>query len=92
IRKGHSPFKPDREHLHHICLRAGLSPLQALSFICTLAMLFAAAGIALECNHVPELLSFGLFMLAFVLYFVGLNSVWRMLAWVRRMLGRTSSV
>jgi UDP-GlcNAc:undecaprenyl-phosphate GlcNAc-1-phosphate transferase len=25
MRKGHSPFKPDREHLHHICERMGLS-------------------------------------------------------------------
>ncbi|MGL5030542.1 MAG: UDP-N-acetylglucosamine--undecaprenyl-phosphate N-acetylglucosaminephosphotransferase [Aeromonas sp.] len=84
IRKGHSPFKPDREHLHHICLRAGLSPLQALCFICTLAVMFASIGIALEYYHVPELLSFALFLLAFGLYFVGLNSVWRMLAWLRR--------
>ncbi|MCE7627551.1 UDP-N-acetylglucosamine--undecaprenyl-phosphate N-acetylglucosaminephosphotransferase, partial [Vibrio fluvialis] len=28
IRRGDSPFKPDREHLHHICQRLGLSSRQ----------------------------------------------------------------
>lgn len=83
VRKGHSPFKPDREHLHHICLRAGLSPLQALSLICMLAILFATIGITLESYRVPELVSLFLFLLVFSLYFVGLNAVWRLLAWLR---------
>ncbi|MGL5129721.1 MAG: UDP-N-acetylglucosamine--undecaprenyl-phosphate N-acetylglucosaminephosphotransferase [Aeromonas popoffii] len=88
IRKGHSPFKPDREHLHHICLRAGLSPHQALCFICTLALVYAAIGITLESIHAPEMLSFVLFLLVFSLYFIGLNSVWRVLAWLRLVVGR----
>lgn len=25
IKHGRSPFRPDRDHLHHICQRAGLS-------------------------------------------------------------------
>ena len=28
IKRGESPFKPDRDHLHHIFQRLGLSPLQ----------------------------------------------------------------
>ncbi|MGL4937297.1 UDP-N-acetylglucosamine--undecaprenyl-phosphate N-acetylglucosaminephosphotransferase [Shewanella sp.] len=88
IRKGHSPFKPDREHLHHVCLRAGLSPHQALCFICMLALIYAAVGITLESVNAPELLSFVLFLLAFSLYFIGLNSVWRVLAWLHRVARR----
>jgi UDP-GlcNAc:undecaprenyl-phosphate GlcNAc-1-phosphate transferase len=28
IKRGRSPFRPDRVHLHHICQRAGLSKAQ----------------------------------------------------------------
>ncbi|WP_421244588.1 UDP-N-acetylglucosamine--undecaprenyl-phosphate N-acetylglucosaminephosphotransferase [Aeromonas sp. 601019] len=84
IRKGHSPFKPDREHLHHICMRAGLSPNQALCFICFLATVCAVIGIYFESIRAPELLSFILFLCFFMLYLWGLNSIWRFLAWIRR--------
>lgn len=84
IRKGGSPFRPDREHLHHICMRAGLSPLQSLFFICSLGSIFALIGIVLESLNIPELVSFILFVLFFLLYIWGVNSIWRLLAWIRR--------
>ena len=84
IRKGHSPFKPDREHLHHICLRAGLSYRQTLFSICLLAVLLAASGIILEAMNVPEVISLLLFMVFFLLYFTGVNVIWRILAWLRK--------
>ena len=83
VRKGHSPFKPDREHLHHICLRAGLTAHQALLFICFLAVTCALAGITLEFYNIPEIVSLLLFLLVFLLYFFGVNAVWRILAWIR---------
>jgi UDP-GlcNAc:undecaprenyl-phosphate GlcNAc-1-phosphate transferase len=84
IRKGGSPFRPDREHLHHICMRAGLSPFQSLLFICSLGSVYALIGILLESFNIPELASFILFILFFTLYIWGVNSVWRLLAWIRR--------
>ncbi|MBL0500219.1 UDP-N-acetylglucosamine--undecaprenyl-phosphate N-acetylglucosaminephosphotransferase [Aeromonas caviae] len=83
IRKGVSPFKPDREHLHHICLRAGLSSHQALVVICGTATLLAVTGIVLEYGAVPEWISLLLFSLVFVLYYQMLNNIWRILAWVK---------
>ncbi|MDX7686076.1 UDP-N-acetylglucosamine--undecaprenyl-phosphate N-acetylglucosaminephosphotransferase [Aeromonas caviae] len=83
IRKGVSPFKPDREHLHHICLRAGLSSHQALIMICSIAALLAAMGICLEYGAVPEWFSLLLFILVFILYYQLINNIWRILAWVR---------
>ncbi|MFM5093550.1 UDP-N-acetylglucosamine--undecaprenyl-phosphate N-acetylglucosaminephosphotransferase [Aeromonas rivipollensis] len=83
IRKGASPFKPDREHLHHICLRAGLSSHQALVVICGVAILLAAVGIALEYRGVPEWISLLLFVLVFFCYYQLLNNIWRILAWIR---------
>ncbi|MFM5558204.1 MULTISPECIES: UDP-N-acetylglucosamine--undecaprenyl-phosphate N-acetylglucosaminephosphotransferase [Aeromonas] len=83
IRKGASPFKPDREHLHHICLRAGLSSHQALVVICGVATLLAVVGIALEYGGVPEWISLLLFALVFFLYYQLLNNIWRILATLR---------
>lgn len=84
IRKGHSPFKPDREHLHHICLRAGLSSRTTLFFICVLALLLVIIGIAIEAGNIPELISLILFFLVFFIYFLGVNSIWRVLSWLRK--------
>lgn len=83
IRKGVSTFKPDREHLHHICLRAGLSSHQALVVICGTAALLAIVGIALEYGAVPEWISLLLFALVFVLYYHLLNNIWRILARIK---------
>lgn len=83
IRKGVSPFKPDREHLHHICLRAGLSSHQALILICSVAALLAAIGIGLEYGAVPEWVSLLLFVSVFILYYQLLNNIWRILATVK---------
>ncbi|GJB03942.1 hypothetical protein KAM477_40680 [Aeromonas caviae] len=83
IRKGVSPFKPDREHLHHICLRAGLSSHQALVVICGTATLLAVAGIILEYGGVPEWVSLLLFALVFFLYYQLLHNIWRILARIK---------
>lgn len=83
IRKGHSPFKPDREHLHHICLRAGLSSNQALIMICCNAGLLAAIGIGLEYSAVPEWISLLLFIFIFIIYYQILSNIWCILAKVR---------
>lgn len=83
IRKGVSPFKPDREHLHHICLRAGLSSHQALVVICGTATLLAVVGIALEYGGVPEWISLLLFTLIFFLYYQLLNNIWRILSRIK---------
>lgn len=83
IRKGVSPFKPDREHLHHICMRAGLSSHQALIVICSIASLLAAAGIGLEYGAVPEWISLLLFILVFIFYYQLISNIWRILARIR---------
>ncbi|MFC5705286.1 UDP-N-acetylglucosamine--undecaprenyl-phosphate N-acetylglucosaminephosphotransferase [Aeromonas eucrenophila] len=83
IRKGVSPFRPDREHLHHICLRAGLSSHQALIVICGVAIFLAGAGIGLEYGSVPEWISFLLFSSVFFIYYQLLNNIWRILAWMK---------
>lgn len=92
VRRGHSPFKPDREHLHHICQRLGLGPKQTLISICLIAALFASFGIYGEVRSVPEVIMFGLFVTSFMLYSVILTYIWRITTFVRSKLGRESEV
>lgn len=84
IRKGSSPFKPDREHLHHILMRGGLTPRQTLMVIVSAAILFAVIGIISEHNGVTESMMLSAFLAASVGYFWLITRVWRVLAWVRR--------
>lgn len=84
IRRGDSPFKPDREHLHHIFQRLGLGPKQTLIAICSIAALYAAFGIYGEAAHVSEVTMFGLFILCFTIYSVTLAYIWRITSFIRR--------
>lgn len=68
IKQKKSPFKPDREHLHHICQRIGCTPVQTLIIICFIAAIFAGIGIVGEVFNVPEFYMFYGFILLFVIY------------------------
>lgn len=83
IRRGCSPFKPDREHLHHIFQRLGLNSAQTSIVICLIATGFAAIGILGEINGVSEAVMFYSFILCFTTYTLILNYVWRITAWIR---------
>ncbi|MDO6707161.1 UDP-N-acetylglucosamine--undecaprenyl-phosphate N-acetylglucosaminephosphotransferase [Photobacterium sp. 1_MG-2023] len=69
VKRGDSPFKPDREHLHHIFQRMGLNSTQTLIAICTIATLLCGVGIYGEIANVPEYVMFWLFIACFVAYF-----------------------
>ncbi len=88
IRKGHSPFKPDREHLHHICQRIGLSSRLTLVFICLLASAFAGIGIAGELYNINETAMFIGFLVLFAVYFYTISHIFRITAKVRQWLGK----
>jgi UDP-GlcNAc:undecaprenyl-phosphate GlcNAc-1-phosphate transferase len=70
IKQGKSPFKPDREHLHHICQRLGFSSIQTLLFICTIAAFFASIGILGEILNFSEFVMFYSFILVFSIYLI----------------------
>ncbi|TLS69317.1 UDP-N-acetylglucosamine--undecaprenyl-phosphate N-acetylglucosaminephosphotransferase [Photobacterium damselae] len=82
IRKGHSPFKPDREHLHHICQRIGLSPLMTLFVICFMASICAGIGIWADLSGVAESTMFIAFLVFFAVYFMAISYIWRITSWV----------
>jgi UDP-GlcNAc:undecaprenyl-phosphate GlcNAc-1-phosphate transferase len=65
LRKGMSPFSPDRQHIHHLIMRAGFTSRQAFVLI-TLAAAMLAGWCAAEYTHfIPEWVMLALFLLAF---------------------------
>lgn len=84
IKKGVSPFKADREHLHHICMRAGLSGFQTMLFITFIAGCLAALGITLERYFQSETLSLILFIVVFIAYMSLMNYIWKIISCVRK--------
>jgi UDP-GlcNAc:undecaprenyl-phosphate GlcNAc-1-phosphate transferase len=84
VKKGDSPFKPDRDHLHHIFIRAGFSSKQALVLITLSATLIAIVGVMGELYRVPELAMLLGFLLIFLLYCYVIQHIWQTLAWFRR--------
>lgn len=88
IKRGDSPFKPDREHLHHICQRAGLNPFQTLLAICTVAASMVGFGIIGENIGIPEWIMFALFIATFGAYYLALAYVWRILTFARRLFNK----
>lgn len=87
MRRGDSPFKPDREHLHHICQRLGLNSTQTLVAICTIASAFAAFGIYGEIINIPEYVMFYMFIGCFVIYTLLLSNIWRITSAIRKLKG-----
>lgn len=70
VRQGVSPFKPDREHLHHIFQRIGFSPRQTLVVICCLSGGLTSFGVLGEIKQIPEYLMFYTYIFCFFSYIV----------------------
>ena len=84
IRKGNSPFKPDRNHLHHIFMRAGLNSTQALIVIVMVAVLLTLIGVSGELLLVPEWIMLVGFLSLFAGYYYSLHRIWKIVKWVRK--------
>jgi len=67
-KNGKSPFKPDRDHLHHILQRAGFSSNKTLVIISLSATLLSLAGIIGEYYQIKESIMLISFLLVFFVY------------------------
>src|SRR5690554_446715 len=54
LRKGRSPFSADRDHLHHIFLRAGFTPGQTTLILMLLVAALGAVGVSFSLAGVPD--------------------------------------
>lgn len=82
-RKGESVLKPDKQHLHNIFMRAGLSPRRALAAILLMGCGYAAVGILGEILLVPEYIMFTGFFVTLLIYSFILQNIWAVLRVVR---------
>lgn len=83
IRKGQSPLRPDRNHLHHILLHAGLTPRQSLSVMVLSGVFMMSVGALGEIYAVHETIMMLLFILTFALYCIILQNAWRLGRWIK---------
>jgi len=84
IKKKQSPFKPDRNHMHHICMRAGFSGKQSLCLLSVLAAAIMGLGVFLELMLVPEWMSLFIFIILFAFYNYFISHVWRIVKYIRK--------
>ncbi|GHA39061.1 undecaprenyl-phosphate alpha-N-acetylglucosaminyl 1-phosphate transferase [Photobacterium aphoticum] len=68
VKRGVSPFSPDREHLHHLFQKIGLNANQTLITINGLAIAFAGFGMYGEYAQTPEYIMFALFIISYCIY------------------------
>lgn len=86
LRKGMSPFSADRQHIHHLIMRAGFTSRQALVLITVAAALLAGIGVAAEYTGVvPEWAMLILFLMAFGLYGYCIKRAWKVARFLKRM-------
>lgn len=78
LKKGGSPFRADREHLHHILLRLGFSANHTLYIIISFSIVFSTVGILAEWLNIHESIMFNSFILAFFLYNYLIQNIWQL--------------
>ncbi len=81
--KGRSPFSADREHLHHVIMRAGLSVSGTVWLIMLISFLLGLIGLAGWHYEVPEYVMFYTFMLLFASYYFGMSHAWKLAKFFR---------
>lgn len=83
IRKGQSPLRPDRNHLHHILLNAGLSSKQSLLLMLVVNIFIVGCGVLLVINNAPQWLMAVLYIMLFITYSLCLAYAWKVFRWVK---------
>jgi UDP-GlcNAc:undecaprenyl-phosphate GlcNAc-1-phosphate transferase len=73
-----SPFKPDRQHLHHFFQRLGYSDKKTLLILILISIVCATIGLLSDFFHVAEWKMFVLFIAVFFIYFYFILHAWRL--------------
>ncbi|UJF18545.1 UDP-N-acetylglucosamine--undecaprenyl-phosphate N-acetylglucosaminephosphotransferase [Vibrio sp. SS-MA-C1-2] len=83
IRRGDSPFKPDREHLHHICQRIGFTSRQSLGLILLIASIYSFIGMMGEWLHVRESIMLILFLILGFWHYYAITHAFKLTKYIR---------
>ncbi len=90
-RKGQSMLKPDRQHLHNIFMRAGLTSRQSLVAILMLGGFYCSVGILGEIYQISEALMFWSFICLLVVYSLVIQNIWNVLRFIKSLTARVSN-
>lgn len=85
LRKGRSPFSADREHLHHLLLRAGFTPGQTTVILMLLVALLGGIGVLLSLLGAPDIVLLAGLLLLVLLHDLFVRMGWRTSKALRRL-------
>jgi UDP-GlcNAc:undecaprenyl-phosphate GlcNAc-1-phosphate transferase len=84
LKRGRSPMAPDRTHIHHVLMRAGFSPSQALQIMVVCQCVLVSLGILTTTLNFPESISFIGILLFVGLYQLLMKRSWQFIRWNKR--------
>ncbi|WP_438864975.1 UDP-N-acetylglucosamine--undecaprenyl-phosphate N-acetylglucosaminephosphotransferase [Neptunicella sp.] len=82
-KKGESVLRPDKQHLHYIFMRAGLSSKATLIAILLIGCGYACIGIIGEIAQIPEYVMCWLFIVGMFIYSYIIQNIWMILRQLR---------
>ena len=92
IRRGRSPFSPDREHIHHIFLHAKFTVTSTwigLAAVATVGMIFGLSG---TLGSISESAMLAAFLVVGALYYAMIMRAWKVMRFLRRSINRRTEV
>jgi UDP-GlcNAc:undecaprenyl-phosphate GlcNAc-1-phosphate transferase len=88
IRRGRSPFTPDREHIHHIFLLAKFSVTSTWIGLAAVAAIGMAFGVSGTLVGMPESTMLATFLIVGVLYYAMIMRAWKVMRFLSRSINR----
>lgn len=85
LKRGRSPFTADREHLHHVFLRAGFSPAQTTDALIAIEILLGALGVLGCLAGAPDALLFALLLPFVAAHYYFVFHAWRTMKALKRL-------
>ena len=92
LRRGRSPFSPDREHIHHVFLLAKFSVTATWIGLALVAILGTAFGLLGVMVGIPDSVMFAGFLIISVVYYGMFTRVWKALTFLSRSINRRAQV
>lgn len=90
VLKRRSPMAPDREHLHHVLLRAGYSHESVVLLMLSISALFGAVAVAAWQLGVSESVLFAGALSIYAVYLLSGWKAWRLMTWLKERRGAVS--
>jgi UDP-GlcNAc:undecaprenyl-phosphate GlcNAc-1-phosphate transferase len=81
-RKGQSPFKPDRDHMHHILMRSDFSTKQSLLILLLMSVLLLTVGVFIN-TYFSTFIGLLLFIAIYICYQYLVQNAWQLTLLIR---------